>query len=233
MTHTQETRSTQFEKHYWCANWTNEKCRSKGFSGFIVLKKHQFASKSVRMVQLVYQIGILTLIKIPNWSTTFRASHHRFPFWELCDVWLTSSSCTNLSSKLRYRRISMWIPNWWNKVHQNVFPKLGTVISILDRFQIGFFYEFGKTKPVLYFNKNIGADSIKRLYSIINSVFVWASFVCVYFSLLIRMKIPSLTFGNNRDKVRRCRCHQVYSGLLLTLTHSSVHEGTPILGSWH
>ena len=51
----------------------------------------------------------------------------------------------------------------------NEFPKLGTFISMLDRFQIGFFYEyiytqFRKTKPVLYFNQNIGADAIKRLY---------------------------------------------------------------------
>jgi hypothetical protein len=47
-----------------------------------------------------------------------RASHRQIPFWELCDVWLTSSTCTNLSSKLRYRRILMWIPDWCNKVHQ-------------------------------------------------------------------------------------------------------------------
>ena len=41
------------------------------------------------------------------------------------------------------------------------------------------------------------------------------------------MKIPSLMFGNNRVKViQRCRCHQVYSGLLLTAMHSFVHEST-------
>jgi hypothetical protein len=40
---------------------------------------------------------------------------------------------------------------------------------MLDRFQIGFFYDYNKytiweNKPVLYFNKKIGADSIKHLY---------------------------------------------------------------------
>jgi hypothetical protein len=58
----------------------------KRFSAFIVLMKYQFASKSMQMVQLVYQIGVLTLIKIPYWDTTFRASHHQIPFSELCDV---------------------------------------------------------------------------------------------------------------------------------------------------
>ncbi len=113
----------------------------KSFSAFIVLKKFQFASKSMRIVQLVYQIGVLTLLKIPYCITTFRASHHQIPFWELCDVWLTSSTCTNLLYKLWYQRISMWIPDWYNKVHQ-LIPQIGTFILIQDRFQIGFFYDY-------------------------------------------------------------------------------------------
>ena len=60
----------------------------------------------------------------------------------------------------------------------------------------------------------------------LNSVFLWASFVCMYFSLIM-MKIPLLAFGSNCDKViQRCRCHQVYSDLLLTAMHSSVHAST-------
>ena len=59
---TQETRSTQFEKQYWCANWTDEKTSSNSFSAFIVLRKYQFGPKLVRMVQLVFQIGSITLI---------------------------------------------------------------------------------------------------------------------------------------------------------------------------
>ena len=130
--HTQETRSTQFEKQYWCANWTKAKMSSKSFSAFIVLSKYQFAFKLLRMVQLVYQIGGLTLINIPYWGTTFRASHHHIFSWELCDVWLTSSIYTNLFSKLRYQRISMWIPDWCHEVRCS---KLGTYI----------YTRFGKT----------------------------------------------------------------------------------------
>ena len=59
-------------------------------------------------------------------------------------------------------------------------------------------------------------------------LFLWASFVCVY-CLLIRMKIPSLAFGSKCDKViYKWRCKQVYSGLLLTVTHSSVHASTSV-----
>jgi hypothetical protein len=48
----------------------------------------------------------------------------------------------------------------------------------------------------------------------------------MYFSLIM-MKIPLLAFGSNCDKViQRCRCHQVYSDLLLTAMHSSVHAST-------
>ena len=207
----------------------------KSFSAFIVLKKYQFTSKSMRMVQLVYQIGVLILIKIPSWGTTFWASHHQNPFWELCDVRLTSYICTNLSSKLRYWRISMWIPDWCNKVHLTyLFPKSGTFTSMLDRFQIGFFYDysiytqFGKTKPVLYFNKNIGAASIIHSFStnvystsdVINKD-AFLMMMCPQFCLPVgflcvrvlftdgEVMIPSLAFGNNRVKVRRCRCRQV------------------------
>jgi hypothetical protein len=53
---------------------------SKSFSAFIVLEKYQFASKLMRMVQLVYQFGVLTLLKIPYWGTTFGRLITKFPF---------------------------------------------------------------------------------------------------------------------------------------------------------
>ena len=82
----------------------------------------------------------------------------------------------------------------------------------------------------VYTNINSMTDVIKDAFLMIrdlNSVFLWASFTCVYL-LLTRMKIPpSLAFGNNCDKViQRCRHHQVYSSLLLTAMHSSVRAST-------
>jgi hypothetical protein len=78
--HTQETRSTstQFEKQYWCANWTDKKTSSNSFSAFIVLRKYQFGPKLLRMVQLVFQIGNITKPIKCHSSDVFVTS------WESC-----------------------------------------------------------------------------------------------------------------------------------------------------